>query len=265
MIAGRLGLSMLAMQMAIGAINDRVDWPRDAAEKPGKPIPSGLATPGLALGWGTVLAAAGLALSAPSGPGTLAVAVLILAIGFIYDLRLSRTRWSWIPLALALPVLPVHAWLGSTGTIPSGLLTLGPAAFAAGGALALANGIVDLERDARTGRQAAAVALGPGRAWAIHAALLAVVAAVALLLAPTVPALDGSGAEAAGSPVPLEVLRGLRTWGVILGLMALALGATALRAMRPAIRERGWELEAVGVASVGLGWLAGTAASGGAV
>lgn len=253
---------MLAMQMAIGAINDRVDWPRDAAEKPGKPIPSGLATPGVALGWGSALAAAGLALSAPSGWATLAVAMLILAIGFAYDLRLSRTRWSWIPLALALPVLPVHAWLGSTGTIPSGLVTLAPTAFVAGGALALANGIVDLERDARTGRRAVAVTLGPGRAWAIHAALLAVVAAVAVLLAPAVPALGGSGADAGGSPVPLEVLRGLRTWGVIAGLLALALGAAALRSSRPAIRERGWELEAVGVACVGLGWLAGTAAAG---
>jgi hypothetical protein len=140
-------------------------------------------------------------------------------------------------------------------------VTLAPAAFVAGGALALANGIVDLERDARTDRRAVAVALGPGRAWAIHAALLAAVAAVAVLLAPAVPAVGGSGAGAAGSPVPLEVLRGLRTWGVLAGLVALGLGSMALGSARPAIRERGWELEAIGVAGVGLGWLAGTAAT----
>jgi hypothetical protein len=30
-------------------------------------------------------------------------------------------------------------------------------------------------------------------------------------------------------------------------------------ARRPGLRERGWELEAIGTAIIGLGWLAGTA------
>ena len=261
-VAGRLGLAMLAMQVAIGALNDWADQARDAVTKPAKPIPSGLATSTQAL----ALAGAGgvgtLALSAMSGVPTLLVAALALGLGFLYDLRLSRTIWSWLPLALALPLLPIHAWLGATGTVPTGLLGLLPIGVLAGAALALANGLVDVERDALSNRPGAVVRLGPARAWALHALLLAFVSVLAVLLAPAFPPGDG-GRPGAGTLVPPEVLGALRTWGVNAGLAALAVGAVALRGARPGVRERGWELEAVGVAAVGLGWIAGTAASGG--
>ena len=45
------------------------------------------------------------------------------------------------------------------------------------------------------------------------------------------------------------------------GIGLLALGAACLAARRASVRERGWELEALGVAGLGLGWLAGTAAT----
>ena len=63
--------------------------------------------------------------------------------------------------------------------------------------------------------------------------------------------------------MPLELLGALRTWAMTGGIIAAAVGSAALRARRPALRERGWELEAVGVAGIGLGWLAGIAASAG--
>ena len=261
-MALRLGLSMLAIQVAIGALNDWVDRERDRLEKPAKPIPSGLASAGLALGLAVVAGTLGVALSAVSGPAAGLAGAVALGLGVAYDLRLSRTSWSWLPLALALPVVPIHAWLGATGSVPPGLLALVPAGLGAGAALALANGLVDLERDARSGRPAAAVTLGSRRAWWVHALLLLVVALFAVLVAPAVPAAGGS-TLAGPAIVPLEILRALRTWAVIAGLGALGLGAAALRATRPAIRERGWELEAVGVAGIGLGWLAGTAAAGG--
>lgn len=261
-VAARLGLSMLAIQVAIGALNDRVDWATDATEKPGKPIPAGLASPGAALALAVGGGVVGLALSLVSGLPTLVAGAVALGLGFVYDLRLSRTSWSWLPLALALPVVPIHAWLGATGSVPPGLLALVPAGVGAGAALALANGLVDLERDARAERAGAAVALGPGRAWAIHAAALGAVVLFAVVVAPAVPVGGGSnGAESA--LVPLDVLRVLRSWGVAVGLAALGLGALALLAARPAIRERGWELEAMGVAAIGVGWLAGAAAPSG--
>ena len=263
----RLGASMLGIQVSIGALNYLVDAPIDATQKRGKPIPRGLvsgrAARFVAIG-GLVV---GLLLSVPSGLATVAALAAAAGLGYAYDLRLSRTTLSWLPLSLALPLLPIHAWLGATGSIPSGLVTLVPAGVLAGAALALANGLVDLERDARVARRTIAVDLGPARTWAVHAGLLVIVAALAVFVAPGVPATPsptGTGLPGTGElGLNLDTLRLLRNAGVMLGLALVGLGALALRSAHPSVRERGWELEAVGVASVGIGWLAGTAAAAG--
>jgi geranylgeranylglycerol-phosphate geranylgeranyltransferase len=239
---------MLCLQASIGALNDVVDAPLDAGHKPGKPLPRGLVSSRAAVLVTIVAGLAGLALSWPSGPATLAVAVAGAGLGYLYDLRLSRRPISWLPLALALPLLPIHAWLGATGSVPPGLVTILPAAVLAGFGLALANGLVDVERDAATGRRGIVVALGPAMAWPVHAGALGMVVLLAALLAP--PAASSTG-----------VLGTLRSAGVPLGGAVIAFGVAALRARSPRLRERGWELEAIGVAAVGIAWLAGTAAS----
>ncbi|MEO8272588.1 MAG: UbiA family prenyltransferase [Chloroflexota bacterium] len=255
----RLFVGMLAIQVSIGALNDLVDAPLDAAQKPRKPIPSGLVTPRVA---GLVAAgggAGGIALSAISGPATGLAAVGCLALGYLYDVRLSRTALSWLPLSLALPLLPIHAWLGATGTIPAGLLTLVPVGVLAGAGLALANGLADVDRDTRAERGTIVVRLGPRRAWISQTLALAAAAGLAVLVAPAVP-----GAVAGDT---LGLLRVVRGGGILFGIAALALGAVALVSPRASVRERGWELEAIGVVGLGIGWLAGTAAgvaSGGA-
>jgi 4-hydroxybenzoate polyprenyltransferase len=265
--AGLLGLSMLSIQVAIGALNDWADAPRDAREKPGKPIPSGLATPRHALVLALLAGLGGVALSAVAGSAAAIAIAAALGLGILYDLRLSRTVLSWLPLALALPLVPVHAWLGATGELPLGMTLLYPAAVGAGAALALANGLVDLERDARSDRPTIAVTLGASRAWLGNVLLLTVVGAMAVVLAPAVsggaagPPVGFPTGSALGDAAALRILGGLRTWGVALGLAALAVGAVTLRARQPALRERGWELQAVGVGAVGIGWLAGIAAS----
>jgi 4-hydroxybenzoate polyprenyltransferase len=269
-VAARLALSMLGIQVAIGALNDGVDAPRDAVAKRGKPIPAGLATRQQALALALVAGIAGLTLSAWSGLPTTLVAALGLALGVAYDLRLSRTSWSWLPLALALPLVPVHAWLGTAGSLPAGLLPLVPTGVFAGAALALANGLVDLERDAQTNRPAVVVTLGARRAWWLHLGLLVVVAVLAVFVAPGVapgatPGGGGGvgqsdGALGPGAATSIAALHRLRGWAVALGVVALGGGAAVLRLGRPSIRERGWELEALGVAVIGLGWLAGVAA-----
>jgi 4-hydroxybenzoate polyprenyltransferase len=253
-VAALLGLSMLSIQVSIGALNDWADAARDAVGKPAKPIPSGLATRRQALLFAGLTAPLGLGLSAMVGLPAAAVIAVALALGVLYDLRLSRTLLSWLPLALALPLVPVHAWLGARGELPPGMALLYPAAVGAGAALALSNGLVDLERDASSGRRTVAVTLGARKAWLANVALLAAVGAAAVALAPT------AAAGRAGFPDD-DVLPGLRTWGVALGLVVLAIGAVALRAEPPALRERGWELQAIGVGAVGIGWLAGIAAS----
>jgi len=255
-VVARLGVAMLGIQFSIGAMNDVVDAPLDASQKPRKPIASGVVSRRSALIVAALGAATGMALSAVSGPTTAVAAAACLGLGYAYDLRLSRTTLSWLPLSLALPLLPIHAWLGTTGTIPAGLVTLVPIGVLAGAGLALANGLVDVERDARVGRGAVAGALGRRGTWMVQTLALGAAAALALLLAPGVPV--GPANQAV---VDLDVLRLVRTAGLLLGVALLAGGAMVLASIKPSLRERGWELEALGVAALGVGWLAATAAA----
>lgn len=240
MTALRLGLAMTALQASIGALNDIVDAPRDRGIKPGKPIPADLVS--VRLAWALVVAGAGLGLglSAPSGAATVGLAVVVLAIGYGYDLRFKGTSWSWLPFAIGIPLLPVYGWLGTTGKLPGSFAILLPVAVIAGAALAIANARADAERDAAAGVESIATRLGPERAWAVNAVLLAVVVglAFATLLARAAPPAALLGAIGAGLTVGLGVLLGRR--------------ADSAR------RERAWELEAVGVALLAAAWLAGT-------
>lgn len=247
----RLGLAMLAIQFSIGALNDLVDAPLDAHQKPRKPIPSGLVGPRTA---GIVAiggAALGILLSAASGTSTILVALGGLGLGFAYDLRLSRTALSWLPLSLALPLVPIFAWLGAVGEVPVVLLPLVPVGALGGAGLALANGLVDVERDRSVGRRAIAVTLGRRNAWIAQTLALCGAAAAVVVFAPEVAGVD-AGSE-------LAVLGAVRAGGTWLGIALIAAGATLLTSERSGVRERGWELEAVGVAWLGLGWLAGAA------
>ena len=238
---------MLALQASIGALNDAVDAPVDSGRKPGKPIPRGLATSQGAVALAGLGLATGLILSAPSGVPTLLVALGGVACGYAYDLRLGRTALSWLPLVIALPLLPIHAWLGATGTIPPGLATLTPAAVLAGAALAIGNGLVDVERDAAGSRPTIVVRLGAGRAWRVLVGLTVGIAGIAIVAAP----------RTAGGGL------GLAELGIGAGLVSLGLGVAVLRHHSATVRERGWELAAVGVAGIGIGWLAGAAGGAG--
>ncbi len=251
-VVARLFLAMLGIQVSIGALNDLVDAPLDAAQKPRKPIPSGLVTRRAARYVVAGGGAAGIALSAISGPATGVAAIGCLALGYAYDLRLSRTALSWLPLSFALPLLPIHAWLGAANVVPAGLLLLVPVGVLAGGGLAIANGLADVERDTLANRRTIAVRLGPRRAWLVQTLALATAAALAVLVAPLVP--DGVVGDA------LAALRIVRLGGIGLGVVAVAAGAVVIASSRAALRERGWELEAIGVTGLGIGWLAGTAA-----
>jgi 4-hydroxybenzoate polyprenyltransferase len=238
---------MLALQASIGALNDVVDAQRDAGRKSGKPIPRGLVGIGAARGVVVGGLVAGLVLAAPSGPATVAVAALGVAVGYLYDLRLSQTAWSWLPFALGVPLLPLFAWLGSTGIVPAALVTLLPIGVVAGAGLALANSLADVERDAAAGKPSAAVQLGRDRAWAIQVGLLATAAVLAIVFVPVARAAIPPGTQLA---LRLVVIAGS---GVLLGSAVLVRRADA------GWRERAWEIEAVAVAVIGAAWLAAAA------
>ena len=248
---------MLLLQASIGAVNDIADARPDGVGKPAKPIPSGAISMFAARSWAGLTCLLGLALALPYGLGTTAVAALGVGLGYLYDVRLSRTALSWLPLALALPLVPTFAWLGATGAAPPGILALLPAGLLAGAALMMGNSLTDLERDAAAGKSTIAVRLGPATAWRLHAVAFAGAVVLAFVLAPSLAssARGGGGAGQLGA-----VLVMLRTVAVPVGAALIGVGVILVRAGPASIRERGWELEAVGTAVLGVGWLAGTAA-----
>jgi 4-hydroxybenzoate polyprenyltransferase len=238
LVAAGLGLAMVALQAGIGATNDLVDAPRDAGHKPGKPIPAGLVSRRTGRRVVVVVFAVGLILAGVSGGvAAVTIAVVGVAIGLAYDLRLKGTAWSWLPFAAGVPLLPVFGWAGATGRLPVAFLVLVPAAFAAGAALAIANALVDVERDRAAASGSIALALGPSSARLINAGLvLAVGLAAVLSVVPLGGSASGGAAVAVAALLPV-------------GAAVAAWGGGATR------RERAWELEAFGVAVVAVAWL----------
>ena len=174
---------MFCLQASIGSANDVVDAAADRLAKPAKPIPAGLVERRTAGVVAVVAGLAGLALAGLFGPAVLLVAVLGYGLGLAYDLRLKRTSWSWLAYALALPLVPAFAWLGAGAGLPPRFPVLAAMALVAGTALAVANGLVDLEGDAATGTAGLAGALGRRRALGVVAVCDAAVVVLAAVTA----------------------------------------------------------------------------------
>ncbi|MBI2763613.1 MAG: UbiA prenyltransferase family protein [Chloroflexi bacterium] len=239
----RLAVAMLFIQFAIGTLNDVLDAPRDRDRRPIKPIAAGLVSASTARGIALGSATGGLILVAPSGPETLAVAAAGLGCGVTYDLWLSRTAISWLPLAFALPLVPLYAWLGASGGVPAAVLAVVPVAILAGAGLAIGNALVDLEADRGHGRRTVAVVLGRTGAWATHASGLVVAIVLAILLRPLGGGLAAERVLAAGI--------GLAVAGIVLALTDVV----PVGPPRGITGRIGWALEAVGVAAIGIGWV----------
>jgi 4-hydroxybenzoate polyprenyltransferase len=242
--AGLLGLAMFGLQASIGSLNDLLDVERDRGHKPGKPLPRGLLSIPIARAISAGSLGLGLLLSLAAGPAVLLVAIIGVGAGYAYDLRLKATAWSWLPFAIGLPLLPVYAWLGATGAIPPAFALLVPLAVLGGAALALANELADDERDRGVGVRTSVGALGPERAWRLGAGLQAgvsVIAAGSLLVT--------------GAPV---VALGAADGAIALLMVGLVLG----RSQRPSTRERGWEVQAIGLGCLAIAWLGGLASRG---
>jgi 4-hydroxybenzoate polyprenyltransferase len=242
LLAVHLAVSMLAIQVSIGAANDWADAPADATSRPTKPIPAGLISRQGAARVAVAAGAIGLVLAGLLGLLPLAVAALGLATGLAYDLRLKGTRWSWLPYAVGIPLLPVYAWVGATGALPPAVAVLVVLAAIAGAALAIANALADLERDAAAGTETVATALGIARARRVGAALQAVAVGGAL----------ASAIALGGGPAGVAL--------VAAGALVVATGVGAGWGNASMARQRAWELQGVGVGIVAAGWIAAVAA-----
>ena len=239
-----LGLAMVSLQVSIGALNDVLDVERDRGRKPGKPIPAGLVGRGTAVAVVVAGLVVGLAASAVAGPAVLVVAIVGAGVGWAYDLRLKTTAWAWLPFALGLPLVPVFAWVGTTGRVPAALGLLVPLGIVAGAGAALLNGLADIDRDRTAGVATPAVRLGARRARWVSAGLFG---------------LAGCGAAASLAAV------GAQGWAWIAtaaGLALIVAGLVLAGSSSGARRENGWEASAIGLGLVATGWVLGFAGRG---
>ena len=238
----RLAFAMALLQFSIGTFNDLADAPRDRGRVPVKPIAAGLVSTGRARAAGSLFAVVGLILVAPSGLAVLAVAMAGLACGLAYDLALSRTALSWLPLSLALPLVPLFSWLGATGSVSVSGLAILPIGVLAGGGLQVSNALIDLDVDRDAGRRTVAVVLGPTASWWVQAIGLAAAAVTVAIVLPR---------DRIAVPVVLGI-----------GTLVLLLGVAAVRLPSNGTRRLGWQIEAAGVALLAVAWGLATAPSG---
>ncbi len=133
------------------------------------------------------------------GPATLLVGLAGYGLGVAYDLGLQRTAWGWVCFALALPLVPVYAWLGVGAGLPPDVGTLILLGVIAGTELAVANGLVDVTTDAGVGTAGIAVRLG-----LVRARLVMVATALGLLALAWLPTLLGAGLAGSDSADPVR-------------------------------------------------------------
>jgi 4-hydroxybenzoate polyprenyltransferase len=158
-VIGLLVAAHLAMQLSIAILNDYCDRRQDAAGKKRKPIPLGLVRPREALIAGILLIPVMILLLLPLNPLALLISLIYLAFGQSYNLGLKATPFSGIVFALAIPLIPVYAFVGVGRVVPL-MLWLVPVAALLGITLNVANSLSDLEEDAVSGVRTLAVALG---------------------------------------------------------------------------------------------------------
>jgi 4-hydroxybenzoate polyprenyltransferase len=174
---------MLLVQLSISALNEWADADLDRRAGRRRPIPLGLLSPGTALTVAVVCAVGAFlacTLSDFGAVGLLLVGVGI-ACGWAYDLGLKASPVSFLPFAIAFPLMPF--WIGVlAGRPPSTLLILFLGGSPLATAIHLADAIPDRERDRAAGLRTLAVALGQPWAEMAAAGLLLIGTLVALVL-----------------------------------------------------------------------------------
>ncbi len=231
---------MLALQASIGAYNDLVDAPTDAITRPAKPLPAGEVSRADARGMTIVGLAVGLLLAALLGTLAFATAAIGVGCGYVHSRWTKGTALAPLPFALGIALLPTFAWIVATGELPPAIVVV----LAGGGgvAIALANAGADATPDSSAGIRTPAVRLGVRRTNLLVTLLMAIVATVGI-------------ATLAGlrpGPVPLTL--------TVVGLGLL--GAGLILAWRPSRRPQlAWELDAAGLAVLGIAWLSAASES----
>ncbi len=217
--AGRTALitaAVLAGQLTIGWSNDLIDLSRDrSVGRSDKPLATGqLSVRPVTIACAVAVVAA-VALSLLCGLVAGSVHLVCVAAGWLYNLGLKSTAWSWLPYAVAFGGLPVFVSLAAPGGqlpepwVPAVGALLGVGAH-------LVNALPDLADDEATGVRGLPHRLG-ATATRVVAVVVLVAASVVVLIA--------------ADRVPLAVRAGFLL--VVLGLAMAALltrGRTPFRA-----------------------------------
>ena len=192
---GGLLTVVLLGQLSVGWSNDAHDADLDrASNRQDKPVARGQVRAGQL--WAAAVAAlavsmAGSWLVAGWLGGTFHVLALLAA--WAYNLRFSRTSWSWVPYAVAFGCVPAFLGFGLDDQPPALWLVVVAAIIGVAGHLSNASG--DIESDALAGQGGLAVRMGEQRSSAMCWVLLA--AACGLLV--SVGIIESAGAGVAGA------------------------------------------------------------------
>jgi len=229
--------AMFGGQLAIGAVNEIVDADDDAVAKPSKPIPSGL----VPVSHAYAITAAGLALmiatSAALGIASLLLSALGTGAGLAYDLWFKRSRFSWAPYLVALPLLPIWVWT-ALGAFDLRLLWLYPLGGLAVVGVHLAQTLPDIAGDLATGVETVTVRLG--ERWAMLACWAAIL----------------SGPLLASATANAVVERPVIVWIASGGVAGLVVLHVLLYRVRPGLAVTTcFPVVASSVAALGLAWL----------
>ena len=151
---------MLAAQFSISALNDWADREDDRRVGRRRPVAIGVLPPAAALGVAAVTGVAALLSSFFAfGPRAAGLMILCLASGFAYDLGLKRTPFSFLPFAVAFPLLLV--WSGAVARNDPQLAVVFLAGAPLAAAIHLADTLPDRVEDAKAGLRTLAVTAGP--------------------------------------------------------------------------------------------------------
>ncbi len=157
-------LAHAAMQLSIAVLNDYCDRRLDAVSRRDKPITRGLVRPQEALIAGVLLAVVMVLLLLPLNLWALGISLLYFALGQSYNFGLKSTPLSGVVFALAIPLIPLYAFVGVGRIVPI-VFWLVPVAALLGIALNLANSLPDIEEDAMNNARTLAVVLGVRRSF----------------------------------------------------------------------------------------------------
>ncbi|WP_201776931.1 UbiA family prenyltransferase [Streptacidiphilus anmyonensis] len=208
-----VGLAVLSGQLCVGWSNDVLDVRRDiAAGRRDKPLAAGTLAASTARAAALTAGAACVPLSLASGAAAGAAHLTGVASALAYNAFLKRTRWSWLPYAVAFGLLPAFVTLGLPGRPwPPGWLLAAAALLGVGGHLT--NVLPDIDADLAEGVRGLPHRLGRTRSRVLAASAL-LGASVLLALGP------------AGPPGPVG-------WTGLAVAAALTAAAALPRARRP--------------------------------